>query len=212
MKVFFALFIISNLWAAPAQYQAYKTAEEDKQDTLMYKVASTGIQCFIDPCPYYELMDCNGNPLDTVAGIIDTQGNIIDAQDLIKNNKIGYGFIHEDSLTGWYHKGDVLEVVEIRNDCNVSIGKKPEMASAVYVLGAPSPNPFNPSTRIPYNLGSGKQGTLKIFDIAGKQIKSYKVKGIGTIIWRADRLPIGVYIIQVKAANKIHSRKIILQK
>ena len=74
------------------------------------------------------------------------------------------------------------------------------------------PNPFNPSTRISYNLGQGRTGVMRIFNIRGRLVFERAIQGSGTVIWDASDLGSGVYVLKALSAGKTYSRKIILQR
>jgi hypothetical protein len=79
-------------------------------------------------------------------------------------------------------------------------------------IGPNSPNPFNPATRISYNLGPGRNGVMKIFDIRGKVVFKKVVKGAGAVIWNAEELGSGVYLLEAAAGSKKYRRKLVLQR
>jgi hypothetical protein len=85
------------------------------------------------------------------------------------------------------------------------------MDSRASVLGNPSPNPFNPTTRIPYNLGT-KQGKLKIYSINGQMVYQKRIKGSGVLLWEAKGLSSGIYILKAQIGNRRYSRKLVLQR
>jgi hypothetical protein len=74
------------------------------------------------------------------------------------------------------------------------------------------PNPFGPAARIPYNLGPGRQGMMTIYDIRGKVVFKRTVQGAGTVLWNAEGLVNGLYLLKVSAGRKRYSRKLVLQQ
>ena len=75
-----------------------------------------------------------------------------------------------------------------------------------------SPNPFNPTNSISYNLRLNRPGTIKIFDISGKMVFERVIEGLGTVMWDASGLGSGVYVLKVLSAGKARSRKLVLQR
>ncbi len=79
------------------------------------------------------------------------------------------------------------------------------------------PNPFNPTTKIKYFLPKEGLVSLKVYDIAGREIKtlvnSYQSASNYTVDFSAANLPSGLYIYRLSIENKfITSRKMLLLK
>jgi uncharacterized delta-60 repeat protein len=76
------------------------------------------------------------------------------------------------------------------------------------------PNPFNSQTIISYNLPTGSQVRLDIFDILGNNVATIfneeQTAGFHKIAWNADGLPSGIYFYQVKTDSHSESRKVVL--
>jgi photosystem II stability/assembly factor-like uncharacterized protein len=92
-----------------------------------------------------------------------------------------------------------------------------------FLLSNNYPNPFNPSTKIKYqipaSLNPSKGGTLvilKVYDILGKEIETLvnEEKPVGTyeVNWYAKQLPSGVYFYQLKAGEFLQTKKMLLIK
>ncbi len=84
------------------------------------------------------------------------------------------------------------------------------------VLTQNYPNPFNPTTFINYELPNANYVDLSIYNIIGQKIVTlvseeqslgkYKVK------WDATKFSSGIYYYQLRIANKIISKKMVLMK
>ena len=78
------------------------------------------------------------------------------------------------------------------------------------------PNPFNPNTRIKFELPEAGNITLKIYDLLGKEINvlidEYKEAGIHEIDFNASRLSSGVYFYRLNAGEFTETKKMILLK
>jgi len=83
------------------------------------------------------------------------------------------------------------------------------------------PNPFNPATRIIYDLAEASDVRLEIYDLMGRNIKTLvnqtQGKGRHFISWNGDdhtgnQVGAGVYLYRLHAGNKIFTRKMILMK
>ena len=85
-----------------------------------------------------------------------------------------------------------------------------------YVLTQNFPNPFNPSTKIAYQIPEGGNVSLKVYDMLGKEvttlIEEFKDEGRYEINFDASKLASGIYIYQLIANNYIATKKMILMK
>jgi uncharacterized Ntn-hydrolase superfamily protein len=95
----------------------------------------------------------------------------------------------------------------------VSIDDKPISPNEFY-LYQNSPNPFNPSTRIMFQIPYMSLVTLKIFDVLGNEViilvNEEKQPGIYEIDFNNQQISSGVYYYQIKAGNFIETKKMIL--
>ncbi len=78
------------------------------------------------------------------------------------------------------------------------------------------PNPFNPTTRIGYNLSEPGLVSLKVFDLLGREVASLlnTVQNIGhyETVFNAALLPAGVYLYRLQQGNFVETRRMILVK
>jgi hypothetical protein len=85
-----------------------------------------------------------------------------------------------------------------------------------YRLYQSYPNPFNPSTKIKYDLPQGSYVTIKVYDITGKEVKSLvnsqETLGYHEIVFNAEDLPSGIYFYRLIAGNYSEVKKMILMK
>lgn len=76
------------------------------------------------------------------------------------------------------------------------------------------PNPFNPSTTIRYSLANPSFVTLKIYDLLGREVAALvseeQSEGLQSAVWKADNMPSGVYIYELRAANYLERKKMML--
>ena len=76
------------------------------------------------------------------------------------------------------------------------------------------PNPFNPVTNIKYSVPQFLNVVIKVFDVLGKEVvilvNEGKFAGTYELNWNAANLPSGVYLYQLKAADFVQTRKMIL--
>jgi len=78
------------------------------------------------------------------------------------------------------------------------------------------PNPFNPSTSIQYSVISAKNVVLKVFDILGREVATLvnepKSPGTYEVQFDAKNLSSGIYLYQLRAGEKVETKRMILQK
>jgi hypothetical protein len=84
-------------------------------------------------------------------------------------------------------------------------------------LNANYPNPFNPSTKISFVLGSAGNATLKVYNLLGEEVATL-ANGIvpagemQTVNFDASGLPSGVYCYQLRSGGKTQLKKMLLLK
>ena len=83
------------------------------------------------------------------------------------------------------------------------------------------PNPFNPVTRIRYDLPDTRDVNIKIFDLLGRTVKSFELKNIAagrhTFTWEGrnsfgEQASTGVYFMQLTAGKETKIQKMLLLK
>ena len=91
-----------------------------------------------------------------------------------------------------------------------------EAVPKTIVLGSNYPNPFNPSTTIPFSLKSAQHVRLEIFDLTGKHIQdllsSTLSAGNHTVVWDARHVASGVYLYRLTTDQITMTRKMVLVK
>ena len=74
-----------------------------------------------------------------------------------------------------------------------------------YTLFQNYPNPFNPSTTFAFGLPEEAQVSLKVFNMTGQMVATLMSDpmsaGLHEVNWQADRLPSGIYILQMQAVG-----------
>ena len=83
------------------------------------------------------------------------------------------------------------------------------------------PNPFNPSTHIPFQLKTGADYELAVYDMTGRRVRllesGYKTAGLYTSVWngrndKGELVGSGVYMIRLKSGDRQVLRKATLLK
>lgn len=83
-------------------------------------------------------------------------------------------------------------------------------------LGRNYPNPFNPSTTIPFELNSAAHVRLEVYDMLGRRVallidQPLQV-GSHTARFEADTLPSGMYITRMQTEGEVLTQKMLLVK
>jgi hypothetical protein len=110
----------------------------------------------------------------------------------------------------------------LASDCIKFVGGPPEdeddpiVGMDNYALGAASPNPFNPMTRISYSLADAGPVDLSIYDVNGRLVErlvsGVRDAGKHMIEWNASGLASGIYFYRLKAGEFTQTRKLVLLK
>jgi hypothetical protein len=88
-------------------------------------------------------------------------------------------------------------------------------------LGENYPNPFNPSTTIPFTLGQPAQVELGVYDLAGRLVKTlvseYRWAGHYSATWMGDDeagrdVASGMYVLWLRAGHQNVSHRVILTR
>ncbi|HWA05807.1 MAG TPA: T9SS type A sorting domain-containing protein [Ignavibacteria bacterium] len=86
-----------------------------------------------------------------------------------------------------------------------------------YSLSQNYPNPFNPATKFRFSLPQSSAVTIKIYDIAGREVDVlandvYMSAGSYEVNYSADRLSSGVYFYRLTANDYVETKKMVLTK
>ncbi|MCC7430604.1 endonuclease [bacterium] len=100
---------------------------------------------------------------------------------------------------------------------SVEVGERVDFAKD-FSLKQNFPNPFNPTTKISYELGSLKNGKLLIFNVRGQNVKEFLIeKPKGSVVWngtdeKGEQVSSGIYFYQLKTENFSETKKMVLLK
>lgn len=91
-----------------------------------------------------------------------------------------------------------------------------ESSGKIFSLNQNTPNPFNPTTKINYQIPKDNFVTLKIFDVSGKEVETvvsdFQKAGNYDITFDGSRLSSGIYYYKIISGNFVSIRKMILLK
>jgi hypothetical protein len=94
-----------------------------------------------------------------------------------------------------------------------------ELLPKQFALRQNFPNPFNPETKIRFDLPEQAEVTVRIFNLLGEEVVTLKQEkmpaGTHTLSWdgrnKAGQVaPNGVYFLRVEADNKVATKKLLL--
>ncbi|MBS1494697.1 MAG: T9SS type A sorting domain-containing protein [Bacteroidetes bacterium] len=78
------------------------------------------------------------------------------------------------------------------------------------------PNPFNPTTKIKFDIASRTAVRISVFDGAGREVYVLANEGMNpgtyTVDWNAENFPSGVYYCKMQTDNFIETKKMVLVK
>jgi hypothetical protein len=85
-----------------------------------------------------------------------------------------------------------------------------------YTLEQNYPNPFNPSTTIQFALLEGGYTTLRILNPLGEEVTLLLSEFVGpgrhNIVWRAEGVPSGVYLCELRSGGYRQAIRMVLLK
>ncbi len=89
-----------------------------------------------------------------------------------------------------------------------------EYTPHIFALYPSFPNPFNSITSIDYSLDREAFITLKLYDLAGREVVSLvnesQPAGHYSTTWNAEGMPSGLYFVRLEASGKMAIQKIML--
>ena len=78
------------------------------------------------------------------------------------------------------------------------------------------PNPFNPLTKITFELPKNEKATLKVYDLLGREVKTlmdgYRKPGSYQVTFDGSNLPSGIYLYRLQTSSFSQMHKMILMK
>ncbi len=127
------------------------------------------------------------------------------------------------SFTSGGRFGDILTVVNpLKANLTSPVDESDsQRGPSQFFLSQNHPNPFNPSTKLVYNLPLSSRIRIVVYDMYGKQIRTLingrKSAGQQTVTWdgkdeKGRAVSSGHYIIRMDAENYSKTRKVILAR
>ncbi len=194
----------------PAQPVRVGQISDDATVHNIYVVGNLAFTAYYaDGFRVYDLADPT-NPV--VAGQYDT------------SKRSGEGFIGAIGAYVYLPSGNIL-VCDIENGL-FAFAVSPAFTSgppedATFTLAQNFPNPFNPSTRIPFEMTRGGQVSLSIYDVAGRRVRAVLDRVLPAGLHEAEwdgrdqdgrAVASGVYFYRMQAGARTETRRMVLVK
>jgi len=184
-------------WSDPARMNAVPTSEN--YDTNLNGM----IPCYIYPTDTFKMSDDD---------MIELPIMFLDDNSYGSNSPNSHGLANGSSV--------MFAVLDI-DISGLTGASDPSIPQLVSTLSQNSPNPFNPSTRIDYNLAESGNVTLEVFNVKGQLVKTLVntrlAAGDHNVIWNGrdnSGLPVssGVYFYKLVTAKTNNLHKMLLLK
>jgi hypothetical protein len=101
-------------------------------------------------------------------------------------------------------------------DTTVDIDDDAANLPNAFTLGNAYPNPFNPTTNVPFELNRSGHVTLQAFDMLGRQVATLVneplAAGTHTVTFEAGNLASGIYMLRLQTGNQVQTSRVALIK
>lgn len=125
-------------------------------------------------------------------------------------------YCHHNDGVRWVLKGAVINGQLIGDTTLTSINTISSVIPSQYKLYNNYPNPFNPVTKIKFDIRSQGKVSLKVYDSVGRKIVTLLDKdmspGTYETSWNADKYSSGVYFYRMETGNFTDTKKMLLIK
>jgi choice-of-anchor B domain-containing protein len=140
------------------------------------------------------------------------------------SKRSGEGYVGAIGAYAYLPSGNIL-VCDVENGV-FAFTLTPALASeppvdAEFELEQNFPNPFNPSTRIPFELTHGGRVTLEVYDVAGRRVRAVLDRALPAGLHEAEwdgrddggrGVASGVYFYRMRAGSRTETRRMVLLK
>lgn len=170
-----------------------------------------------------QINDAEGTLSGDPAGYLKAVGNYTISSGAVVENLTGYWFNPADYYTYDVVAGSEVKALVQENAgagiLNITTDVETQAVSlpVQYVVLKAYPNPFNPSTKISFTVGSKKDITLKVFDVLGREVAMlfHGVVEAGReyiVPFSAPHLTSGLYLVVLQGEGIQKIQKIMLLK
>lgn len=126
------------------------------------------------------------------------------------------GLLEADALVyGGQHEGVIRSVFEARGmrPAATAVAVEEAPGETVLRIEAAFPNPFRDRTAIRYTVPAGGPASVRVYDVLGREVArlagGWQGPGSHTVTWDAAGRPVGLYVVQVRAAGGHRSRTLV---
>ena len=157
-----------------------------------------------DPITY--TLHIQGNKVDTTISNIKTDKYVFTKKNMLEANSV---------YKWWVDASDGHSSVSCYIKQEFTAPKVP-LPPRKYALFSNYPNPFNPTTRIKYQIPVTSHVTLAVYDLLGRKVADLvnrqQAPGEYQVSWNASDRASGIYIYQLIALGVNHSRYVETKK
>ena len=120
-----------------------------------------------------------------------------------------------------WNENVIEEDVLVATFANSTLGTEGELIPKTFALHDNYPNPFNPSTRLMYDLANETNVSLIVYDALGREIitlvDGFQNAGFQSVRWNGkdkfgSNVAAGIYIYTIRAGDFISTKKMLLLK
>jgi hypothetical protein len=136
---------------------------------------------------------------------------------------LSYSYIDKNVVPGntyTYTLADIsysnTETLHQNEAVSITIEETDIDATALFTLDMVYPNPFNPETKISYDVRSSGMLNMSIYNMSGEKVATLKSgshhAGQYSLVWNAQNLPSGIYFLKASMGNRVVTKKLVLMK
>jgi len=156
--------------------------------------------------------------LNSFRGINEDQGELIKLQFAAHSLQTATTTtLHFDSVSVWDETARAMNIFNLKDGqltILTGINSINNELPTSYSLSQNFPNPFNPLTKIRYELPLNSKVTIKIYDILGREVTTLLSEtlkaGKYEVEWDATRCASGVYFYRLQAGSFVETKKMLL--
>ena len=156
------------------------------------------------------MFDLGGQPILNANNL----ENVISLAYTVENNSSTANVTISNIVLAGYH-GEEVELDNDQYEINVDLDDSFQPFETSIVGNFP--NPFNPTTKIEFNLKNAGHVDVTVYDLQGRKVANLysgllEAKEGHVFSWDASNVASGVYIVKVIAGSNIASQKVMLLK